>query len=243
MKRHVLLTALIAGTFALSGAALAQNSTGKEQPKKTTQPHTDKDHAAHKMHEKAAIGEKAPNFTLTDLDGKTWTLADLTKEKKIVVLEWFNPECPYSGQKHYKNHHTMMDTAHAYKDKGVVWLTINSNDNKTGSKERNEQARKDWKIDHPILLDTTGNVGRAYQAKNTPTMYIINADGILAYWGAIDNDDSADTVGKVNYVSKALDEIIAGQTVTTTKTKPYGCNVKLAPAKEEKTTKPKNEKK
>ena len=90
------------------------------------------------------------------------------------------------------------------------------------------------KIEHPIVLDTTGDVARAYGAKNTPTMYIINADGVLAYWGGIDNDPSADNVGKTNYVAKALDEILAGQTVTEAKTKAYGCSVKPAKPKSDK---------
>lgn len=229
MKR-TLITALIAGSFALTGGAFAQET--KDSGKKHTEKSTE--HAAHQNHaqaDKAKVGERAPDFTLTDTEGKTWTLSELTKQKKIVVLEWFNPECPYSGEKHYRNHHTMQDTAKAYKDKGVIWLSVNSNDNNTGSKERNEQARKEFKIEHPILLDTTGDVARAYEAKNTPTMYVINADGVLAYWGAIDNDNSAENVGKVNYVAKALDEIIAGQTVTESKTKPYGCSVKPAAAK------------
>jgi peroxiredoxin len=239
MKRNLVLSALIAGTLAFSGSALAQNKD-KEQPKKET---TGKDHKDHKDH-KATIGEKAPEFALTDTEGKTWTLSELTKQKKIVVLEWFNAECPYSGVKHYKDHQTMQNTAKAYKDKGVVWISVASNNNKTGSKERNEQARKDWKIEHPIVLDTTGDVARAYDAKNTPTMAIINTDGLLAYWGAIDNDPGTEP-GKVNYVSKALDEILAGQTVTESKTKPYGCNVKAAPPKDkaEKTEKPAKEEK
>lgn len=225
MKRNLLLSALIAGSLAFTGTALAQDTGGKEKTKQADKAH-DQDHA------KAKLGEKAPDFTLTDTEGKTWTLSELTKQKKIVVLEWFNAECPYSGEKHYKNHKTMQDTAKAYKDKGVVWISVASNDNKTGSKERNEQARKDWKIEHPIVLDTTGDVARAYQAKQTPTMYIINTDGVLAYWGGIDNDKSADKVGKVNYVAKALDEIIAGQTVTEAKTPAYGCSVKPAKAKD-----------
>jgi peroxiredoxin len=244
MKRNVLLTALIAGTLAFSGGALAQNNKDtKEQPKKET---TGKDHKDHKHDAgKATVGEKAPDFTLTDTEGKNWTLSELTKQKKIVVLEWFNADCPYSGVKHYKDHQTMQNTAKAYKDKNVVWISVASNDNKTGSKERNDQARKDWKIEHPIVLDTTGDVARAYNAKNTPTMAVINADGTLAYWGAIDNDTSAENVGKVNYVAKALDEIIAGQTVTESTTKPYGCSVKAkAPAgKGEKTEKPAKEEK
>jgi peroxiredoxin len=225
MKRHVLLSALIAGTLAFSAGALAQES----QPKKDTTTKVEKEHKH--SHDKAQVGEKAPDFTLTDLDGKKWTLSELTSQKKIVVLEWFNPECPYSGVKHYENNQTMQDTAKKFKDKNVVWVCINSNDNKTGSKERNDQARKDWKIEHPILLDTTGDVARAYNAKNTPTMYIINAEGVLAYAGAIDNDSSGGKVGDVNYVEKALQQIVAGETVTEPKTKAYGCQVKAAPAK------------
>jgi peroxiredoxin len=231
MKRNVLLSAVLSGTIALTGIALAQPTKDKEQPKEQPKKETTKDTGKHADHAKAKIGEKAPDFTAMDTDGKTVSLADLTKQKKIVVLEWFNPECPYSGVKHYKDHHTMQDTAKKYKDKGVVWLSVASNDNKTGSKERNAEAKKEWKIDHPILLDTTGDMARAYDAKNTPTMYIITADGTLAYWGAIDNDSSAENVGKVNYVAKALDEILAGQTVTEAKTKPYGCNVKPAAPK------------
>lgn len=241
MKRNVLLSALLAGTIAFTGVALAQ-PTGKEQPKDQPKKETTKD--ATKTHGgQAKVGDKAPDFTLTDTDGKSVSLAELTKQKKIVVLEWFNPDCPYSGEKHYKNHQTMQDTAKKYKDKGVVWLSINSNDNKTGTKERNAQAKKDWKIDHSILLDTTGDVARAYDAKNTPTMYIVNADGVLAYWGAIDNDKSADTVGKVNYVAKALDEIIAGQTVTESKTPAYGCKVAPAGKKDHDKNKEEKEKK
>lgn len=234
MKRNLLLSAVIAGSIAFSGAAFAQGTgTTKEQPKKDA---AKGDHGHDHKHEggKAKIGEKAPDFTLTDTDGKTWSLADLTKQKKVVVLEWFNADCPYSGEKHYKNNHTMQDTAKAYKDKNVVWISVASNDNKTGSKERNAQAKKDWKIEHPIVLDSTGDVARAYDAKNTPTMYIIAADGTLAYWGGIDNDSSADNVGKTNYVAKALDEVLAGQTVTESKTKPYGCSVKPAKSKSDK---------
>lgn len=229
MTRKVLVSVLMAGTLAFGAAALAQNTT-KDQPKKDA--HTtkvDKDHGHDHAAEpkKAKVGEKAPDFTLTDLDGKKWTLSELTKQRKVVVLEWFNPDCPYSGVKHYKNHQTMNETANAYKDRGVIWLTINSGtDQAGGSKERNEQARKDWSIKHPILLDEGAKVAQTYTSKNTPTMYIIGADGTLVYWGAIDNDKSADTVGTVNYVAKALDQVLAGETVTDAQTKPYGCSVK-----------------
>jgi peroxiredoxin len=229
MKRHVLLTALIAGSFAFGAGALAQpKDTGKDQPKKDTQPSTEKkmDKKDSKAPEHAKLGDKAPEFSLTDLDGKTWTLSELTKQKKVVVLEWYNPECPYSGKKHYQNHQTMNDTAAAYKDKNVVFLSVNSGAaDKTGNKADNQKKAKEYKINHPVLLDTTTKVAAAYQAKNTPTMYIIGADGTLVYWGAIDDDSSAENVGKVNYVKKALDEVLAGQTVTTAQTKPYGCHV------------------
>ncbi|MGE3107877.1 MAG: redoxin domain-containing protein [Phycisphaerales bacterium] len=170
----------------------------------------------------AKVGEKAPAFSLTDTDGKTVTLADFTKEKKIVVIEWFNPECPYV-KKHYENGaSTMTDTAKAFKDKNVVWVRIATNI----SKDDLAAAKKNWKLDGHILQDTDGKVAGAYGSKNTPTMFIINADGVLAYRGAIDDDNTPEKPGKTNYVKNALEQIVKGETVTTPETKAYGCRVK-----------------
>lgn len=173
----------------------------------------------------AKVGEVAPDFSLKDLDGKDVKLSDF--KGKIVVLEWFNPGCPFVV-KHHSTLDTMKKTAAAYKDKNVVWLAVNSGaEGKQGaSKADNEKARKDWKIEYPILLDPTGATGKAYGAKTTPHMFVIAADGKLAYAGAIDNNSSPKTAGEKNYVKNAIDELIAGKKVTDATTESYGCNVK-----------------
>ncbi len=229
MTTKNLLALVLAGGLALSLSAsttLAQADKGGTGTK-ATQPEKDKKENKDKSKmdgksEGAKVGEKAPAFELTDTDGKKYTLADLTKEKKIVVIEWFNPTCPYV-KKHYENGATTMTSiAKEYKDKNVIWLSVSTG----GTKEELAAAKKDWKIDAPILLDTDGKAAGAYGSKNTPTMYIIGADGTLVYRGAIDDNNSADTVGKTNYVRTALDQTIKGETVTTPETKAYGCRVK-----------------
>ncbi|MFT3683561.1 MAG: thioredoxin family protein [Phycisphaerales bacterium] len=173
----------------------------------------------------AKIGEKAPEFTLKDTEGKDVKLADF--KGKIVVLEWFNPGCPFV-KKHHETLDTMTKTAAAYKDKGVVWLAVNSgSEGKQGAAaEENAKAKKDWKIEYPILLDTKGETGKAYGAKTTPHMFVIDKDGKLAYAGAIDNNSSPKTAGEKNYVKNAVDELLAGKKVSESETTSYGCNVK-----------------
>ncbi len=179
----------------------------------------------------AAVGDPAPDFTLTDLDGKEYNLAELTKEGKVVVLEWFNPDCPYIV-KHHKTFSTMDDLAEEYKDQGVVWLAINSGDPKQRSadEEYNRQKIEEWGIDVPLAMDADGKVGKAYGAKVTPHMFIIDSSGVLAYQGAIDNDRSEGKLGDVNYVRQALDQVLAGETVSEAETRPYGCGIKYPKA-------------
>lgn len=174
---------------------------------------------------KAKIGEKAPNFTLTDTDGKQHSLSDF--QGKVVVLEWFNPGCPFVVKHHEKNK-TMADLAKEFAAKDVVWVAINSGaPGKQGhGLELNKEFKAKWGINYPLLLDEPGEVGRMYGARTTPQMYIIDKDGVLRYNGAIDNDPSAGTLGTINYVRQALNEVIAGETVTTPETRPYGCSVK-----------------
>ena len=172
---------------------------------------------------------KAPDFTLKNYDGKEFKLADL--KGKIVVLAWINPECPFVRY-HYENKSTIKELAKKYKEKKVVWLAINStNFHKT---EDNKKFAEKNKISQPILDDSSGKVGRAYHATNTPHMFIINADGNIVYNGAIDNAPLG-RVPKdkeyVNYVDKALEELISGKTISIAKTKPYGCTVKYKKGK------------
>ncbi|MDQ6655430.1 MAG: thioredoxin family protein [Verrucomicrobiota bacterium] len=179
--------------------------------------------------EPAKVGTQAPAFSLTDAKGKAHSLADY--KGKTVVLEWFNPECPFV-KKHYGSGH-MQQLQQEYAGKGVVWLSIDSSAaGKEGhlTPEAATKQMSDWKMDHTtLLLDSDGKVGQAYGAKNTPHMFIIGADGNLIYQGAIDSKASpnpADLAGATNYVKVALDETLAGKAVTTATTKPYGCAVK-----------------
>jgi len=169
-------------------------------------------------------GKKAPPFELKTFDGKSVSLSDY--KGKIVVLEWFNFECPFV-QYHYDKATTMVDLANKYKDKNVVWLAMNSTSHITP--EANIEFAKKHKLPYPILDDRPGNVGHAYGAETTPHMYIIDQRGNLVYEGAIDNSPSGRTpAGEklINYVDQALTELLAGKLVSTPKTKPYGCTVK-----------------
>ncbi len=173
-----------------------------------------------------ATGKKAPDFTLNSFDGKTVKLSDY--KGKIVVLEWLNFECPFSMY-HYEKANTMVGLANKYKDQNVVWLAINST-NHTKPEENNAFARK-YKLPYPILDDRSGEVGRAYSAKTTPHMFIINGNGTIVYEGAIDNSLGRDKKGVLNYMDRALAELTSASPVSITKTTPYGCSVKYAPEK------------
>ncbi|HIJ53757.1 MAG TPA: thioredoxin family protein [Planctomycetes bacterium] len=170
------------------------------------------------------VARKAPDFTLSSFDGKTISLSDY--RGKIVVLEWFNYECPFVLH-HYGLPNTMVELANKYKDKNVVWLAINSTNSTTA--EANIEFAEKRKLPYPILDDRSGTVGRAYGAKTTPHMYIINTKGGIAYQGAIDNDPRGrKKQGLINYVDRALTELTGGKEVSTTDTMPYGCTVKYA---------------
>ncbi len=175
----------------------------------------------------AKIGEKAPDFTLEDTTGESHTLSDYTADGKIVVLEWFNPTCPYVVR-HHKKMTTMKDIAADFEEKDVVWLAINSTNEGHPAFGKDAESIKEWKIEYPVLLDAPGDVGRLYGAKTTPHMYVIDKKGILRYMGAIDNDARGrkSESDKVNYVRQALDEVIAGETVSEPETRAYGCGVK-----------------
>lgn len=163
----------------------------------------------------------APAIELEDLQGKTWSSAD--HEDEVVVLEWTNRRCPYVVR-HYKAR-TMQDLAARYAQKGVVWVSIDSSRFAHREVRQLQAWKKQQEVSYPILLDPTGDVGRAYSAKTTPHMYIVKGGKIL-YQGAI--DDAPRGRAKVNYVEKALDEILAGKPVSEPMTKPYGCSVKYA---------------
>jgi peroxiredoxin len=179
----------------------------------------------------AAVGKVAPDFTLKDLDGHEVSLASF--RGKVVVLEWFNPGCPFVKASHSKG--SLKGSAKKHAGQGVVWLAINSSARgKQGFEpSANSDAAKTFGLDHPILRDETGTVGHAYGATNTPNMFVIDKSGVLVYAGAIDNspdgEGEAPTGGSlVNYVDAALEDLAAGRPVKTPVTKPYGCSVKYA---------------
>lgn len=170
--------------------------------------------------EEAKVGAPAPAFTLKDERGKEHSLAQY--KGKIVVLEWTNPECPFV-QRHYEAD-TMDKTLKASDPKKVVWLAIDSTSHNTPDKSAAWKAEQ--KITYPILQDPDGKVGKAYGAKTTPHMYVIDEQGVLQYAGAIDDDPRGRDATPVNHVRNALDAVSAGKALKTNSSKPYGCSVK-----------------
>lgn len=177
----------------------------------------------------AAPGEPAPAFRATDAAGASHTLTDYIGE--WLVLEWFNKECPYV-QKHYSSGN-MQKLQEKYTEERVNWLTIiSSAEGKEGYLEPGEALEVAEELgleaSAPFLLDSTGVVGRAYGAKTTPHMFVINPQGMVVYAGAIDDNDSAnpDVIPESkNYVAAALDAAIEREEVETTITQPYGCPI------------------
>lgn len=177
----------------------------------------------------AAIGKAAPGFTLTDTSGKKWTLA--SQKGKVVVLEWFNHGCPFV-KKHYDSGN-MQKLQKEYTGKGVVWLAISSSAKGKQGYEAPAEHDKAFKDRNAaptaVLMDEDGKVGKAYGAKTTPHMYVIDKNGKLVYAGAIDDKpgvEQSEIASAKNYVKAALDEVLAGKTVTASETKSYGCSVK-----------------
>ena len=173
--------------------------------------------------------QTAPNFTLTDSNGQNHSLSDY--KGKFVVLEWFNPDCPFV-KKHY-NSGNMQNLQKEYTAKGVIWLSVNSSaPGKQGSytPQGFNQFEKDKGASATtVLLDTDGKVGHLYGAQTTPHLFIIDPRGTLIYQGAIDDTPSADVADvktAKNYVSAALDEAMSGKPVAINTTKSYGCSVK-----------------
>ncbi len=168
----------------------------------------------------------APDFTLQSFDGKQVSLSDY--RGKVVVLEWFNLECPFVKY-HYDATTTMIDLASKYKDKNVVWLAVNSTNHTT--EQNNKDFSQKHNLPYMILDDRSGKVGRAYGATNTPHMYVIDTRGNIAYVGSVDNSPMGQVPEgqtKINYVDKVLGELLAGKDISIKETKPYGCTVKYA---------------
>lgn len=177
------------------------------------------------------VGRPAPNFKLADANGKVVTLSDF--RGRTVVLEWHNPGCPFV-KKHYGSGNMQRTQAAAAKA-GVVWLTINSGapgkqGHMSGAEARTLVAQSGARPT-AYLIDHRGVVGRAYDAKTTPHMYVVDKAGTLVYAGGIDDKPTAnpaDIAGARNHVTAALTELKAGKPVSVATSRPYGCSVKYA---------------
>lgn len=176
-------------------------------------------------------GAIAQDFKLTDINGKTIQLSQF--RGKTVVLEWHNPGCPFVS-KHYGSGN-MQATQKAARQQGAVWLTINSGakgkqGHMTGAEAKSLIATQNIQSTH-YLFDAKGLVGKAYGAKTTPHMYIIDSTGTLVYQGGIDDKPTAnpaDIKNARNHVLAALSEIKSGDKVSVAQARPYGCSVKYA---------------
>jgi peroxiredoxin len=196
-------TFIAAATAALMGAALVQAAV--------------------------SVGQPAPDFKVKDTSGKDVSLA--AYKGKFVVLEWVNPGCPFV-QKHYDSSN-MQATQKSATAKGVVWLTVSSTSPDAGDYKSPAQlaawTKEKGAAPTATLMDDSGAIGKSFGARTTPHMYVIDPQGKLVYAGAIDDKPSArktDVAGATNYVSKALDEALAGKPVSKASSEPYGCSVK-----------------
>ena len=176
--------------------------------------------AAQEAPARAAVGETAPDFTLTDQAGTEHALSQ--HRGKIVVLEWINPDCPYV-QRHYQAQ-TMKSLVEAFPSDRVVWLAIDSSH--TVRPDGSQAWREEHGLTYPILQDPQGSVGRTYEARTTPHMYVIDAQGVLRYAGAIDDDPRDRNDEDQNYVRDAVTALLAGDDPPVSSTQPYGCTVK-----------------
>lgn len=179
----------------------------------------------------ARVGSPAPEFTGTDTHGHTHKLSDF--RGKYVVLEWTNKDCPYTRKQYDSGN--MQKLQKEWTAKGVVWLTIlSSAPGKQGymtAAEENAWIAKVHAAPTAAILDPSGTIGLAYEAKTTPHMFVISPAGKLIYDGAIDDHpttDVADVPVSKNYVSAALKEAMAGEPIAIAYTRPYGCSVKYA---------------
>jgi thiol-disulfide isomerase/thioredoxin len=179
----------------------------------------------------AAVGQAAPAFSAVDASGKTVSLADL--RGKTVVLEWVNPECPYV-RKHYDSSN-MQATQKSATAKDVVWLAVNSTHAGHFDYKRPAQmlawTQQQGAAPSATLMDSEGQIGRAYGARTTPHMYVIDAKGTLVYAGGIDDRPSAnpaDVKTAKNYINAALADVLAGRPVAQPVTRAYGCSVKYS---------------
>ena len=176
------------------------------------------------------IGQPAPDFSVVDTQGQMHALSDFAGQ--IVVLEWTNHECPFVV-KHYEPGNMQRQQRVAREEHGAAWLTVISSrageQGHVSPEQADELTASRDAFPTAVLLDESGDMGRAYDARVTPHMYIIDADGVLVYMGGIDSNPSrhsADIPDATQYVMVALEEMAAGLPISNPVTRPYGCTIK-----------------
>ena len=227
MTRHTLQS------VALAAAACFAVSLGGCDPDSSTpaardvDPATRMDHAPGKW--SSAAGVSVLEMVLTDTAGNEIQLADY--KGKYVVLEWLNHDCPFV-RKHYDSGN-MQKLQATYTSKGVVWLSIiSSAPGEQGNlppDEIDELTRQKKASPTAVIIDSSGDMGRAFDAKVTPHMFVLNPDGRAIYNGAIDDKkstDVADVKDAKNYVAVTLDNAMAGKPLEKHWNMAYGCSIK-----------------
>ncbi len=241
---HLWITTACLGGLALSGCSGTAKTNNEAEPaEKAAEPAEKSAEPAEKSAETAEapaddasptpvatakVGEAAPDFKLSDLQGNEVALADF--RGKTVVLEWFNPGCPFVKFAHGEGPLATMGNERSGDE--LVWLAINSGaPGKQGhGVETNLAAVEAWSMKYPVLVDENGVVGRAYGAEKTPHVFVIDAEGVLRYKGALDNAPIGETQNEdyKNLLEQALTQLAAGQDIDPSETAPYGCSVKYA---------------
>jgi peroxiredoxin len=171
------------------------------------------------------VGAQAPQFTATGADGRRHSLRDYAG--KLVVLEWTSPVCPFTAVK-YKS--GAMQALQRYAaSRQIVWLSIDTAAPDKAGYLTPAAARARIAQTHAtvsaFLFDVDGNIARSYGAKTTPSFFVVNRDGKLAYEGAMDDQVFADQDAGSEYVKSALDDLVAGRRVQKTETQPQGCAI------------------
>ena len=223
MKKVLITFAAVATLSFLGGSNAFADHCGGDH----SHDHSDHDHGHEMM--TAELGKPAPDFTLMSAEGNKHSLSEF--KGKYVVLEWVNYDCPFV-KKHY-NSGNMQMLQEKYAEKDVVWLAIcSSAPGKQGHFAGEDLAKRinsEKSKAVAYLMDTDGTVGKMYEAKTTPHMYVVDPEGVLQYMGAIDSKKSTkadDIPDSENYVVSALDALMADKEVATPATMPYGCSVK-----------------
>jgi len=177
-----------------------------------------------------SIGQSAPDFSLTSYVGKQVSLSDF--KKNVVVLEWYAHDCPFVGDHYDEGDGHMPSLQSEFTQKGVIWLTIDSNRNALPEAEMVKLQKAMNMQNTAFLSDPDGQTARQYGVVTTPQMFVIH-EGVVVYQGAI--DDRSRFIGFMqnrasakNYVRLALESVLGGEPVAIPQTKPYGCRVKYA---------------